>query len=252
MLLPLFDRRSACWLLPSTIGVKLWPERTDTVSTTELAVFLATRVPTEFLRAVQASGGKFLYRGDEPGRECFSWDRAIRICSPPPDLLQLETYGDAKALAYFQALEDRLAFRQKTFVAKPSNGHIATSDPLEAGRWGTVVSIWPLLDANLMAAERFSYLWPAGRRTLYNGEEEPDSNIPTPTAGNRITNNALVINEGLADALAANDGREILFATDTTDGSSFLTVPIELDGALRRELETIGYGLVGRASTPID
>mmetsp|Transcript_65574 Transcript_65574/g.73168 ORF Transcript_65574/g.73168 Transcript_65574/m.73168 type:complete len:166 (-) Transcript_65574:169-666(-) len=164
------------------------------------------------------------------------------------------------------------------FVAKPSNGHIATSDPNEANKWGNVVSVWPLLDsANSSVtsstsdeqgggASLFSYVWLKDRSTFYpnNNNNNHDNN------GNGNDDNGhdvLVINERLDDALKMKSGREVLFATTTETvivttkknhnpsrlnkrkitttlpSLPFLVVPIELDDELRKQLELLRYGL---------
>mmetsp|Transcript_27737 Transcript_27737/g.61082 ORF Transcript_27737/g.61082 Transcript_27737/m.61082 type:complete len:363 (+) Transcript_27737:60-1148(+) len=238
----------------------------------------------------------------------------IGIYSPYPDLMLPETYGyDSKALDYFERLEDRLSSFQRRrrptvtttrtetqipkfptgfspfatyhrqprrrLVAKPSNGHIATSDPLEAGRWGRVVSVWPLVteldnDTNYFYYyhqqqdatpknrdnnnSNFSYVWPRNRPTFYSAmttaedNEDTESNInnynpPQQKQKRRETDDILVINEQLEDALLAKDGREVLFATNTNantmPSSTFVAVSIEIDNELKHELEAIDYGL---------
>jgi len=263
---------------------------TTTITPKELALFVATHTPKEFSKAIQQSGGRFLYRGEESNGEFCSRETrvaqnqpqnggalcCVRICDPPPDLLMVETYGnDELALAYFEGLEARLS---STNVAKPSNGHIATSDPSEAGRWGPIVSVWPLILAkpssqnssntelltsiattqSATTTPSFSYVWPKNRPVFYKSGGGSDNNNNNNNANTKYSskdnNDVLVVNEKLRDALVARDGREVLFATPTTgnDSSSsssapqsavFLSVPAELDGILRQELERIGYGL---------
>jgi len=115
-----------------------------------------------------------------------------KINDLPPDLLFAETHeNDLNALKYFECLERRLndydsknnnnptesigssvssssvssssvsSPATTTLLAMPSNGHIATSDPQEAGKWGSVVSVWPL-------GMDFSYVWPTQRSVFYN------------------------------------------------------------------------------------
>ena len=221
-------------------------------SIAEVADIIASRAPKEFLAAVRETGGRFLYRGDEPSA-CdpdrnilipYTNDLVVRTCDPLPDLLLVETYGSEAARSRFEALEDFLSTSstipiavKQGGLAKPSNGHLATSDPKEAARWGSVVSVWPLLPEGADAG--FSYVWPRDRRVFY---DEADS-----AAAPRDSRRVLAINEHLPKALTAPGGREVLFATvggtTATTTTAFLAVPIELDDRLRTALETIGYGL---------
>lgn len=270
-MIPLCDRRSACLLaqslLLSSSSLQLPPSapldlpRLDesaaksTTNTAELAQFVAAHTPRAVLEAVRDSGGKFLYRGEESKASCyqeqaisatlsFSNPLVVRTCDPPPDVLLAKTYGyDDLALKYFQNLEASL---KDSFpvVAKPSSGHIATSDPSEAAKWGSVVSVWPLEpqlpNTNNSQYQRnsFSYVWPRSRSVFYDEKR----NILKDDV------NALVTNRRLKDALEAKGGREVLFACFTTTrkqqaSAAFLTIPAELDSALREELERIEYGL---------
>lgn len=307
-MIPLLDRRSAILLLPYTQGLLSFSALSSpseqsflplgpTVPTANAATaiskantnasddasslpikppdlevfarFIATYTPREILEAVRDSGGKFLYRGEEPndGVSCFFEKQIItsktksagllRVCDPPPDLLLPETYdNDPFALDYFQQLEaflgstsvsEALPATSVLSIAKPSNGHIATSDPSEAGKWGNVVSIWPLLPVarrrndNGGAQQQsaiFSYVWPRNQPVFY----APDTlKLQSNKNRKQIDFEYLVQNERLQDALEAADGREVMFSFSTS--AAFVTVPIDLDQLLREELETIGYGL---------
>ena len=278
---------------------------TTTVTTNELARFIATNTPKEFLWAVKQSGGKFLYRGEEPNSNAATslfWIQnqkkhgksnddddphflVVRTCNPAPDLLLPETYGyDPLALRYFEELEAFLSSSSSSsssfsatpnanvdiaatpqsstkIIAKPSNGHIATSDALEAGKWGKIVSIWPLLPSTTESSinpnninnnsATFSYVWPRDRSVFYESSSSNNSDNDTSTTTKTIQNNSLlVVNEKLQDALTAKGGREVLFAfapssttIAATASAAFLAIPGELDVALRDELERIDYGL---------
>jgi hypothetical protein len=230
-----------------------------TMTTKELAALLAVHTPREFRAAVKQSGGRFLYRGAEPNqsRDCDSEILVVvesgasggamvvaRTCHPPPDLLLPDTYGSyPSALDYFRRLE---ALFSDVIVAKPSNGHVATSDPSEAGQWGPVVSVWPLLPQKEEQEQPpprappdtevlFSYVWP--------------QTAPVFVPGNA---NLLEVNQRLEDALQKPEGREVLFCSFVANSNqtskaeataAFVAVPAELDGVLRQELEAIGYGL---------
>jgi hypothetical protein len=211
---------------------------TDAVA--DLAMFLCHSTPSNFRRAIQQSGGRFLYRGAEAGCDGdadssnYVSSTIGTICNPQPDLLLPGTYDDPDALVYFQCLEERLtrtttARRTTTKllinddadndddynknngsdrvdVALPSTGHIGTSDSNIAKQWGdTVVSVWPL-------GNELNYVWPADRQVFY----------PTTTAFNSdgricssITNShskdRLVIDTRLDEALRRQN-REVLFA----------------------------------------
>jgi hypothetical protein len=274
-----------------------------TTTTKELARFIATNTPKELLWAVKQSGGRFLYRGEEPnnaaalliripnkkthGNDNDNYDDdplfVVRICNPAPDLLLPETYGnDPFALRYFEELEAFLSLSfsapnsataiatPKTIaiaIAKPSNGHIATSDALEAGKWGKIVSVWPLLPSPTENNKSnnnnalFSYVWPRDRSVFYeniNSNNNSNNNNNDTSTTKTTQNNSLVVNEKLQDALVAKGGREVLFAfavttepggrrttpaSTATAAAAFLAIPAELDVVLRDELERIGYGL---------
>ena len=225
----------------------------------ELAKFIVANTPRAYRAAVQKSGGKFLYRGnDEDDSDTITTDtdkttpttnRIGRIQNPDPDLLELATYGnDTAAVGYFQRLEQQLANNSNInhntnnntrFVAKPSNGHIATTDPKEANKWGNVVSVWPLLVASATTNTSdeqggggegggggttpsllFSYVWLQDRSTFYPSTTTTtnNNNINDNDDGNDNDNDhdVLIINERLDDALELKSGREVLFATTTT------------------------------------
>jgi hypothetical protein len=205
------------------------------------------------------------------------------IQNPEPDLLLPQTYNDnPMALSYFQCLERRLSSSSLSLssststltsisghnnnnivLARPSNGHIGTSDPREAGKWGDVVSIWPLGDA-------ISYVWLEDRETFWGGDaDEATTTVPTnrrrgdPRKEQKLLSSTtflcrddkLVINQKLVEALVRP--REVLFTTTitttttTTTGETdegppapFLSVPMEYDSILRNELKELNYGLL--------
>jgi hypothetical protein len=181
----------------------------------------------------------------------------IRPEEPLPDLLFLETHGyDQRALEYFEGLEQRLKSKRVllttgnnniinninnnsaspfVFMAMPSNGHIATSDPHEASKWGTmVVSVWPV-------GSQWSYVWPRNRSVFYDYNDDhshhyAEGHVTTRNStaanhhhhhhgsddmssfssdGSHDDNNnddVLMINTGIQDAL--QQPREVLFATN--------------------------------------
>ena len=191
------------------------------------------------------------------------------VQNPEPDLLLPETYNNNPlALSYFQCLEQRLSQssppsstststsgnninnnKDKNIdVARPSNGHIGTSDSKEAGRWGgDVVSIWPLGDT-------ISYVWPQDRQTFCDVDLATTSTIiSTKTRKEQLSptttvcqDDRLVINQRLVDALVLP--REVLFTTTTgwreNTPAPFLAIPMEYDTILRNELNKVNYGLL--------
>lgn len=178
-----------------------------------LADFICTYTSNTFRDAV-ATTGKFLYRGE-------SNIQRPAILVPEPDLLLAGTYDDSAALVYFQCLEKRL--KPGNILARPSLGHIATSDKSEAAQWGEAVTIWPI-------GGFLSYVWPLQDKVFF----------PAPTA---CPSDELAINHDLAVALEA--GHEVLFASEFVTGdripkeflgqlpeSAFLVVPAQFESFL--------------------
>ena len=197
---------------------------------------ICSYTPVDFRESIRKANN-FLYRGS--GKELkYSYlpldDRAklpstpLLINNPEPDLLIEGTYDDPMAIDYFRCLEDRLG----NFPARPSTGHIATSDPVEAGKWGRCVSIWPL-------GKNWAYCW------------NPKSSVFFPSStnnhGGKCQGDEFILNQQLVDAL--RDKREVLFSScfDKEDrislNSAFLSIPIEEDEKLRLSLENKNYGL---------
>jgi len=181
--------------------------------------FICNYTPHAFRVAV-AETKTFLYRGENDIYQPI-------VLSPEPDLLFPETYDNDDALEYFKCLERRLNPR---IDARPSLGHVATSDKSEAEQWGQSVSIWPLGDF-------FSYVWPRDSK-VFNS-----SPIHCP-------NDELVIERDLKMAL--KQGHEVLFASKFTVGgrrpkelllgrhkkSSFLALPAHYEECLLDLTET--------------
>lgn len=225
--------------------------------------------PSSFRKGVQKSGGRFLYRGEgisttssnyykisklkrgltKTGNTAWLERTCPWILNPEPDLLHPDTYGDPEALAYFECLESRLTSQPAravdaaptSLMAKPSTGHIATTNANFAGQWGNVVSVWPLGDY-------LSYVWPQDRIEFF----PPDKGTTT------CQNDKLVVDRNLVEALRLE--REVLFSNwfqhpkSATGGvssspglpillSAFLTVPLECDAELRKALDIANYGL---------
>lgn len=215
MLLLLSHRRAllnAVWalLLSNQHNVQ-----TSTITLKQAAQLICSDTPRVFRQAVQASGGKFLYRGAHDATPTITVDRS------KPDLLLPNTYNDPSALLYFQCLERQL---DSSTIARPSTGHIGTADPSEAALWGNVVSVWPL-------GSQLSFIWPSDRKNLFPGSC-PDRN--------------LMVDNALEDALEHQ--KEVLFASwnpgnEDSVAFSFLSIPSNLDAWLKLNLDQSNYGL---------
>ena len=151
------------------------------------AELISTQCPPEFLRAV-ARSRRFLYRGEGLQQP--------RVLSPPPDLLQLETYGSQAALEYFMCLETTLA--AEGALARPSTGHIGTSRRADAEVWGAAASVWPI-----NVQPRLAYAWPVQGRVFWPA-------TPSLLAGARCGATALRLDAGLERALT--QGHEVRLA----------------------------------------
>ena len=253
----LISRRELAWTVPwalvstnnSNTGTTTGVIRRQ-IDTPILTVsdWICRWTPQEFRVAIQSSG-RFLYRGaDNDGNDNDTKPLSLAniLQEPLPDLLFPETYNnDAAALAYFQCLEEKLLANSQSWrtfnnnpsrriKALPSTGHIATSDPQEAGKWGPVVSVWPI-------GTEWSYVWPRDRPTFYELEKST------------CVEDALVVNTNLLGAL--QQPREVLFATGgakhTRIGniardiapSAFFVIPQRYDQSIQERLEMLNYGL---------
>ena len=151
------------------------------------AELISTQCPPGFLRAV-ARSRRFLYRGEGLQQP--------RVLSPPPDLLQLETYGSQAALEYFMCLETTLA--AEGALARPSTGHIGTSRRADAEVWGAAASVWPI-----NVQPHLAYAWPVQGRVFWPA-------TPSLLAGARCGATALRLDAGLERALT--QGHEVRLA----------------------------------------
>lgn len=206
--------------------------------------------PLAFRTAVAATE-KFLYRGE--GDDIAQ----PTILAPPPDLLLPGTYVDPAALYYFQCLEQRLIedntntndtyngrprrINRNNNCARPSLGHIATSDRKEASQWGQAVTIWPM-------GESLSFVYPLKRKVFF-----PYASTTTTTATTKEcrSEDELAMNHDLAFAL--EQGHEVMFASEFTARgqtlpkmipggrsvkSAFLVVPAEFEDSLLELIKT--------------
>jgi len=164
-----------------------------------------------FLHAIIASDYSFLYYGVDGTKDRKSSIRSEKFNA---DLLSLDTYGTKEAVDYFQSVESIL----EKEIVKPSNGHLMTTSPKDAAKWGTAASIWPINGAH--------YAWFQDGGLFY-----PRDNAKNIVRGDLIVDGKDCGRESLEDALRT-DGCEIMVTAD-----NFLVVPASLDEALRDALK---------------
>lgn len=181
----------------------------------EISQYIIQNCNRGYLQSVKSTGYNFLYRGlskeEEEAMEKNPSKKAIIVLNEPYDLLDPQTYHSEEAAAYFQSLEDKLSAGGSSI--KPSNAHIATTCPLEAFKWGTAMSIWPLGERGV------EFLWLKDGGVFW---PPPDQPVMAQTL-ERNTNDS-----GLERALQGN-AWEVMFRSD----SGFLAVPAGLDDELR-------------------
>jgi hypothetical protein len=183
-------------------------------TTKEIAQFIKKHTNQNFLRSVVESEYNFLYRGLSPNanKQLVTESKsALVITDEPFDLLEVETYGSDAAATYFQSLEVQMNANRLSI--RPSNSHIGSTCPLEAAKWGTAVSIWPLGEQGVQFAwlENGGLFWPvtsSRSRTVSHSD-----------------------GSGLSEALRG-DAWEIMFRAD----NGFLAVPAALDDELKQIL----------------
>ena len=187
-----------------------------------IASYICKYCNTDFLSSVTRSKYKFLYRGLSPDESeavmTSSNDlAAIIIHSEPFDLLDPRTYNSTDSVTYFETLEHDM--NAMAMPLKPSNSHIATTNPKDASLWGKAASIWPLGEKGVEFAwiEDGGLFWPGrmGRSVITS---------ITKVAGEGKYS-------GKSSALQV-DSREIMFRAD----NGFIAVPVELDPELRSYL----------------
>lgn len=187
-----------------------------------MASYICKYCNTDFLSSVTRSKYKFLYRGLSPGESeavtSISNDlAAIVIYDEPFDLLDRRTYNSIDSITYFESLEHEMNTMEMPL--KPSNSHIATTNPKDASLWGKAASIWPLGEKGVEFAwiEDEGLFWP-GR-----------------TGRSVITSIVKVVGEGKYSGISTAlqvDSSEIMFRAD----NGFIAVPAELDQELRSYL----------------
>ncbi len=185
-------------------------------TTKEVAQYIKKYANQYFLRSVIESDYNFLYRGQLVDKNSCG----IVIKDEPFDLLDVDTYGSIEAASYFQSLEVQM--NANGLSIRPSNSHMGTTCPLEAAKWGTAVSIWPIGDkinsVQFAWMEEGGLFWPI-----------PTSKMSKP----RIISHSdgTHKSDGLSDALRG-DAWEIMFRAD----NGFLAVPATFDDELKQIL----------------
>lgn len=199
----LFERRDVvAAALSSSLGQYQTPQGSTCLSLEHALQVIQDQCPTTFQRAVRASGGKFLYRGESV--------TCPTILQVPSDLLDPTTYNDPKALRFFTCLEEQAAITTRSRTAspatmvRPSNGHIGTARRDEAAQWGAPCTIWPL-------GQPFHYMWPHDSALFYPGSVCSSNN-------DDISANNFVVGTGLSQALRLE--KEVMFTSP-----SFLVLP---------------------------
>ncbi len=190
-------------------------------TTKEIAQYINKYANQHFLRAVIESDFNFLYRGLSPdaNRQLVDKNRSgLVITDEPFDLLDVETYGSNAAASYFQSLEVQM--NANGLSIRPSNSHMGSTCPLEAAKWGTAASIWPLGERNVQFAwmERGGLFWPMPKSSKSRAIGHSDGT-------NRNDDRRL------SDALRG-DAWEIMFRAD----NGFLAVPAAVDDELKQIL----------------
>ena len=181
-------------------------------SVREAVDFIGTSCNKRFLYSVVASDYNFLYHGLDPQE---ATEPSIMV-SKPCDLLNPETYDSEEAAAYFAQLDQRMARKLKSPV-RPSNGHLATTCPKTAGKWGVAASIWPI------GEDEVHFAWYADGGLFYPRPEGASQDI--------IVDGRDCGKMSLEDALVG-DNWEVLFQTD-----KFVSIPLKFEDELRKELK---------------
>ncbi len=190
-------------------------------TTKEIAQYINKYANQHFLRSVIESDFNFLYRGLSPDDNRQLVDKnssGLVITDEPFDLLDVETYGSNAAASYFQSLEVQMSANRLSI--RPSNSHIGSTCPLEAAKWGTAVSIWPLGEEKVQFAwiERGGLFWPIPKSSKSRAIAYSD--------GSNKSND-----QRLSDALRG-DAWEIMFRAD----NGFLAVTAAVDDELKQIL----------------
>lgn len=167
-----------------------------------------------FLHAVISSDYRFLYRGLPPLQNAD----LIQLKAFNSDLLSEETYNSPQALDLFQKVEKIL----EDEVINPSNGHLGTTNVVDAQQWGIAGSIWPIQGAHYSWFQDGGLFYPRPSNYNVNSISRDDLIVDGKDCGR----------ESLEDALLS-ESCEVMVSS-----KQFLVVPAELDEKLRDALKT--------------
>jgi hypothetical protein len=179
------------------------------LSINEVVQYINHNCNRRFLQSVRSSGYNFLYRGARVNTSSRDEKVSAFIINDLYDLLDPNTYQSTDAAAYFQRLEDKLS--ASGYSVKPSNGHLATTCPQEAAKWGKAVSIWPIGESGV------DFIWLASGGVFWP--------LSDPSKELEIASEPL---QRLDKALQG-DAWEIMFRAD----NGVLAVPAEFDEEMR-------------------
>lgn len=214
----IFSRRN---VIKEIVVPFIAPVKTDThieqlsfSSVRELAQFIELNCNSRYLQSVRSSGYNFMYRGEYINLPSRMSSILVYSMNEPSDLLSSNTYQSKEAAHFFRLLDNKLTVQGSN--VKPSNGHLATTCPEEAAKWGTALSIWPIGEKNVEFAwlDNGCIYWPLSSdviepKVVFGGEDA-----------------------GLDDALK-RDACEIMFRAD----NGFLGIPVEFDDKLKYALK---------------
>lgn len=213
---------------------------------------------TKILKASKRTG-RLLYRGRDSAKSSIK-DQSSLVISESSDLLLPATYSSVIAAQYFIALDEYISKHPRAgleyfqdndqstrTVAKPSNGHIATSIIEEAGKWGSVYSCWPIDDMHYTWLKSNKLFWKDSWGTFASDGILPPLFWRDASSLGLFCSKELIVDRDLEGVL--EKGNEVMFTRTTTgnnDGGGikgdYLLVPISQEGKLIRELGIEPYG----------
>ena len=215
---------------------------------------------TKILKATKRTG-RLLYRGRDSVKSSVK-DQSSLVISGSSDLLLPTTYSSAVAAQYFTALDEYISTHPRAgleyfqdsdlntrAVAKPSNGHIATSIVEEAGMWGAVYSCWPIDELHYTWLKSNKRFWKDSWGTLASDGKLPPLFWKDTSLFEQFCTRELIVDRDLDGAL--QKGNEIMFthtnkASSDKDGGNiegdYVLVPISQEAKLIRELGIEPYG----------
>ena len=181
--------------------------------------------------AASRSCGRLFYRGD-----ISSYSNRLVLKDPPPDLLEEGTYfGQAGAVDYFRALDDKLYAKGCSAVRR---GHIATGSPNEAGKWGPIEVVFPR-DGDYITLTHDLTFWKDSYSELQSRTQSRGALFwRNDAALAAYLSQEVQINSSLEAALSR--GSEVIFAPGQGSGS-YVSVPIALSAKICMILGIVPY-----------